>query len=269
MILFVHVAKNFHSGRGSKHSVEEENVEENVEEEPHIIVTDVVTKHYRRFSIEGREIRVKIQPPPFDVNVYEWLEIAMQELYRLCATTAPEDFISVTLSSERFVHGPAWISFRCVSDLSAYDLWDKLESVAQSADNFEIDDKLLVSCSIVSVPVGLGRVALTHESVFKRSILTIRNDDNLCLPRSLVVAYVHAIRGQIRSGTVQTEWTKIRASRLKYQTECAQTFVCDASVIIPEGGCGLNEIHAFQIFSARLGIVIIIYSFQRFGRVYI
>ena len=63
-----------------------------------------------------------------------------------------------------------------------------------------------------------------------------------------------------------TEWRKIRASRLKYQTECAQTLVCNASVITPEGGCGLNEIHAFQIFFARLGIVIIIYSFQRFGR---
>ena len=93
--------------------------------------------------------------------------------------------LSVILSSERFVHGPAWISFRCVSDLSVYDLWDKLASVAQSTDNFEIGDTLLVSCSIVSVPVGSGRVALTHESVFKRSILTIRNDNNLCLPRSL------------------------------------------------------------------------------------
>ena len=113
----------------------------------------------------------------------------------MCATVTPQAFIGVTLSSERFVHDPAWVSFRRVSDLSVYDLWDKLASVAQSADNFEIDESLLVSCSFVSVPVGRGRVALTHESVFKRSILTIRNDDNLCLPRSLVAAYVHAIRG--------------------------------------------------------------------------
>ena len=193
---------------------------------------------------------VKIQPPPFDTNVYEWLDSSMQELYRiLCAKATPEDFIGVTLSSERFVHGPAWTSFRRVSDLSAYDLWDKLASVAQSADNFEIDDTLLVSCSIVSVPVGRGHVALTHESVFKRSILTIRNDDNLCLPRSLVVTYVHTILGQICSGTLQIEWTQIRATHLKYQTECAQNLVRDTSVIIQEAGCGLNEIHAFQIFS--------------------
>ena len=209
----------------------------------------MVTKHYRRFGIKGREMRVKIQPPPFDTNVYEWLETVMQELYQsLYATTTPEDFTDVTLSSERFVHGPAWISFRRVSDLSAYDLWDKLASVAQNTNNFEIDDTLLVSCSIVSVPVGRGRVALTHEGVFKRSILTIRNDDHLCLPRSLVVAYVHTIRGKIRSGTLQIEWIKIRATCQKYQTECAQNLVRDASVIIPEAGCGLNEIHAFQIF---------------------
>ena len=81
----------------------------------------------------------------------------------------------------------------------------KLASLVQSADNFEIDDTLLVSCSVVSVPVGYGRVALTHEGVFKRSILNIRNDDNLCLPRSLVVVYAHAIPGQIRSGALQQE----------------------------------------------------------------
>ena len=38
-----------------------------------------------------------------DANVYEWLQSEIQELYQsLCAT--PEDFIGVTLSSERFVH---------------------------------------------------------------------------------------------------------------------------------------------------------------------
>ena len=135
-----------------------------------------------------------------------------------------------------------------------------------SADNFEIDDTLLVSCSVVSVPVGCGRVALTHEGVFKRSICNIRKDDNLYLPRSLVVAYAHTIRGQIRSGALQQEWEKIRNSRQKYQTECAQNLVRNASVIIPEAGCGLDEIHVFQTFFARIGIAIIIYSFQRFGR---
>ena len=219
MILFVYEAKNFQSGRGGEHSVEEKG---NIEVESHIVITDVIAKRCWHFGIEGREMRVHIRLPPFDANVYEWLGRAMQELYRkLCATATPEDFIGVILSSERFVHGPAWLSFRRVSDLSVYDLWDKLASVAQSADNFEIDDTLLVSCSIVSVPVGRGRVALTHESVFKRSILTIRNDDNLCLPRSVVAAYEHAIRGQICSGTLQKEWTKIRDARQKYQTECA------------------------------------------------
>ena len=95
---YIHIAKNFQYGRGGEYSVGEK---ENVEEEPHIIITDVVKKHYRRFGIEGREMCVKIQPPPFDVNVYDWLESAMQGLYgNLLATATPEDFIGVTLSSE-------------------------------------------------------------------------------------------------------------------------------------------------------------------------
>ena len=67
LAIILHIAKNFQSGRGGEQSVEEENIEK----EPHIIITDVVTKHYRRFGIEGREMRVKIQPPPFDANFYE------------------------------------------------------------------------------------------------------------------------------------------------------------------------------------------------------
>ena len=68
-------------------------------------------------------MRVQIRPPPSGANVYEWLESAMRELYgKLCATAAPEDFIGVTLSPERFLDGPAWISFRRVRDLSANDL---------------------------------------------------------------------------------------------------------------------------------------------------
>ena len=76
MILFVYEAKNFQSGRGGEHSVEQE---ENIEEESDIVITDVVAKHCRRFGIGGREMRVQIRPPPFDGNVYEWLERAMQE----------------------------------------------------------------------------------------------------------------------------------------------------------------------------------------------
>ena len=179
---------------------------ENAEEdEPHIIITDESTQYYHLFSLHGRSLHVAIRPPPSGANIYQWLERAMYELHEnLCSRARADDFIGVTIASERLVHGPAWISFRRVSDFTPNDLWDKLASITQSADNFEIDDTLLVSCSIASVSVGQGRVPLTHEAVFKRSILTIANNDNLCLPRSLAVAYVFAIRVRFAQVTSKT-----------------------------------------------------------------
>ena len=102
-----HIVKNLQIGRGNDHTVEE-NREENVEA-PHIAIIDETTRHYRRFGIEGREMRVQIRSPPSGANVYEGLESAMQELYgKLCAAATSEDFIGVTLSSEDFftvLHG--------------------------------------------------------------------------------------------------------------------------------------------------------------------
>ena len=69
-----------------------------------------------------------------------------------------------------------------------------LFNTVQSAGDFNIDDKLLISCAIVKDTSGRGRVRLTEETVSKKSILTIKNSDNLCLPRSLVVAHAYAVR---------------------------------------------------------------------------
>ena len=45
------------------------------------------------------------------------------------------------------------------------------------------------------MPVGTGGIpgkpALTVSSLPKRSLATIQNDDNLCLPRALIVARAH------------------------------------------------------------------------------
>ena len=145
-----------------------------------------------------------------NVNVYIWLEDCLKDLHRqLCAHGDAIDFIGVTINSEIFNHGPLWLSFRPIKNFYVEDLWGLLSSAIQSSNNFDVSDRLSINYAIVSSVAGRGRVKLTGENIKKKSILTIKNDDQLCLPRSLAAAYAYIVRGQIRTGRLHDYWNLI------------------------------------------------------------
>ena len=90
---------------------------------------------------------------------------------------------------------------------------------------------------------------LTEETVSKRSILTIKNSNNLPLPRSFVVVHAYAVKGQKRSGKLHSYWNLIRHSNSSVQKETAEHIVNLSATQVPTNGCGIEEIHKFQIFS--------------------
>ena len=84
-----------------------------------------------------------ISQSPENANIYEWLEESMRNLHRqLCSRGDPNDFIGLTISSEKFNHGLLWLSFRPVKNLKPDDIWELLFNTVQSAGDFNIDDKL-------------------------------------------------------------------------------------------------------------------------------
>jgi len=112
---------------------------------------------------------------------------------------------------------------------------------------------------------GSSRRKLTHDNVAKRSILTITNTDNLCLPRSLVTARAYAERGEIRSGELHRYWMSIRLSRGKLQREKALELVRNAKIDIPNEGCSIAELKHFQKYLANDGIAIVVYEIETLG----
>ena len=95
-----------------------------------------------------------------------------------------------------------------------------MESVAQSDRDFELGDTLVITNSIVRVAEGRGGIRLTSETLYKKSLLQLRNKDNLCLLRSICVALAHAKRDQIRPGDLQKAYEKIVRPR-QFQKDCA------------------------------------------------
>lgn len=120
------------------------------------------------------------------------------------------DFIGITTTSERFQHGPRWISFRPVRDLESTVLCSLLVILARSSDAFDIDDTLAIRCDIASVPADRGRVPLTHKTVLQRSILTNENTDDLYRVLWCVRKYILC---EVRSGTLLYDWDRVRKKK--------------------------------------------------------
>ena len=104
---------------------------------------------------------------------------------------------------------------------------------------------------------GRDRTQLTQES--------INNDDNLCLPRNLATAYAYVVRGQIRTGRLHEYWNLIRRNNGSVQKGAAEELLNLANVQVPIRGCGLEEIHRFQIFFATRATALVVYSFRNFA----
>ena len=230
-----------------------------------VIIFNSRFRHYRRFNLTGREICVNFRIPPENFPIYDWLEQGLQEVYNnLKVSLSDNDYIGIEVFSSKFKKGSVWLSFRPFRNFKLEDLWSLLESVAQSDRDFELGDTLVITSSIVRVPEGRGGIRLTTETVYKKSLLQLRNKDNLCLPRSICVALAHAKRGQIRSGDLQKMYEKIIRPR-KFQKDCALQLLIDSGVSIPECGSGLAEIQSLQTYLAQDGISLIVYSFTNFG----
>ncbi|OXU17913.1 hypothetical protein TSAR_002505 [Trichomalopsis sarcophagae] len=109
------------------------------EENPGFIIESESTRFYRHFSYEEREIRGILPEPFMNADFHSWLEGCVRDLHR---------------------------------QICEKDLWGLLYSAVQSANEFNVNERLSINCAIVKDIVGNGQVRLTEKSVNKKSILT-------------------------------------------------------------------------------------------------
>ena len=192
----------------------------------------------RRFDVHGRSISFNIREPPAGENPVLWLEESIRDIHAYITTLVPPNaLIGVSIRSDRFARGPGGLSFRPIENFSYLDLWNLISSISQSNAVLGVDDTLALQIYYVEMPVGAGRAKrpLGIGAARKRSIVTIQNEDALCLPRALVVARAHLAYKTNECSDAYKVWRVISDGRRKLQKERAVKLVADAGVILPLG----------------------------------
>ena len=150
-----------------------------------------------------------------------------------------KDQVRFVLRSDQ-LKTPISLPFMPVLQLTPERVFSQIECVAQSNQDFRLNDTVIVDIIHVETPRGSGRKR-THLDIEeflenKRSLIRIQNKDDLCLARALVVAIAKIEK--------DPKYKSLVDSRRPCQEEAALRLHEAANV--PLGPCGITEVQMFQ-----------------------
>ncbi len=150
------------------------------------------------------------------------------------------DLIRFVLRSEQ-LDKPISLPFMPISRLTPERVFSQIERVVQSHQDFRLDESVIVDIVHVEMPQGTGKrkrdnIDLESYLESKRSVVRIRNKDNLCLARALVVGIANVDKDK--------RYKLLTDYRSPAQEKAARELHLRAGV--PFGSCGIPEVKQFQ-----------------------
>ena len=147
---------------------------------------------------------------------------------------------------------PISMPFMPVIQLTPERVFSQIERVVQSNRDFRLNDTVTVDIIHVEAPRGSGRSKRTvlniKEYLHKKgSVVTIKNNDNLCLARALVTAIAKIEKAPNYRNMIRSD-NKIQ--------EKEATKLHDAANV-PLGPCGIPEVEMFQKYLTNYEINIV------------
>ena len=113
------------------------------------------------------------------------------------------------------------ITPRYISEMKVKDILDYIEEVVSSAGEIPADESLSINVAVIKTLLGNGRKQIYGNADIgrKRSVVYIRNDDNACLPRAIVVGLAHLMLRKDPENEVQLrkKYDSIRDKRNSVQ----------------------------------------------------
>ena len=186
------IIRNVQTGRGEKRKSDESLLpEEDFYEKES--VTKTKSKKFRMSATDHR-VRFNNVVSQLDlIESYQRTQAIFEHLLNdVTQDMNDQDQVRFVLRSDQ-LDTPISMPFMPVEQLTPERVFSQIERVIQSNRDFRLNDTVVVDIIHVEAPQGSGRskrnVLNIKDFLHKKgSVITIQNNDNLCLARALVVA---------------------------------------------------------------------------------
>ena len=193
------IEENVQTGRGRKRkSVEVDegaSTSTTLPEENFYVIENVKQVKSKKFRMTAMDYTIRFNNTVSDLDLIEGYERIQEIFERLLndITTGmnEKDQVRFVLRSTQ-LDTPISLPFMPVQQLTPERVFSQIERVIQSNRDFRLNDTVVLDIVHVEAPQGSGRKR-THIDIGeflhkKRSVITIQNNDDLCLARALVTA---------------------------------------------------------------------------------
>ena len=215
-----------------------------------------VTKHKsKKFQMTATDHTIRFNNVLSELDLiesYERTQAIFEHLLKdVTRDMNGKDHVRFVLRSDQ-LDTPISIPFMTVEQLTTERVFSQIERVIQSNQDFRLNDTVTVDIIHVEAPQGSGRSKRTTLNIReylrkKGSVITINNNDNLCLARALVVAVARIEK--------DPKYKTLANSNRHAQQEKAMELHRLANV--PLGPCGLAEVDMFQKYLTNYEITIV------------
>ena len=189
------VVENDQLGRGEKRKSDDD--EDDDKEQDFYIKESVKQIKSKKFRMTAKDYTIRFNNIVSDLDLIESHQRTQAIFEHLLNDVTKEmndrDQVRFVLRSEQ-LDTPISLPFMPVAQLTPERVFSQIERVVQSNRDFRLNDTVVVDIVHVEAPQGSGRSkprTILNIKEFlhkKKSIITIKNNDDLCLARALVVA---------------------------------------------------------------------------------
>ena len=221
-------------------------------------IESVKNHHSKKFGMTATDhiIRFNTVLSEFDlIESYERTQAIFQHILNDVTRGMNEkDQVRFVLRSDQ-LDLPISIPFMPLARLTTERVFSQIERVIQLNRDFRLNDTVTVNIIRVEEPQGgtsNGRSKRTTLNIReylkkKKSVISINNNDNLCLARALVVAVARIEN--------DPKYTQIRKTQGHIKLQRALDLHQAANV--PLGLCGLDEVDMFQKYLTNYEITVV------------
>ena len=246
------IEENDQTGRGEKRKSDDAPT---LPEEDFYVIENVKEIKSKKFRMTAKDYTIRFNNVVSDLDLiesYQRMQAIFEHLLNdVTMEMNEQDQVRFVLRSTQ-LDTPISMPFMPVAQLTPERVFSQIERVIQSNRDFRLNDTVVVDIVHVEAPQGSGRSRRTTLDIKeflhkKRSIIVIKNNDDLCLARALVVAIAKIEKDPSYMRLINPQ-KKTQEKKAKELHELAR---------VPLGPCGLPEVELFQKYLTKYEINIV------------